>query len=555
MATAVAAVLLLTAAAGSHDPDPPAAATDPEAGLLTLPDGRRLRAALEDLTYTGEGTYTFADGEVYTGTFVNGQPQGHGHSVSPEGVIYDGQWADGVEHGHGRLTLPDGGVYEGDFLDGNQTGQGVFTSAAGRYSGLWKNGVPEGHGIFEYPDGSVYTGQWHGGRRHGPGRWRAADGSLYEGDWAGNRPHGMGELHEASGGVYRGEWQHGTRTGYGVWVGLAGDRYEGMWLANRRHGYGYERTLEQHEYSGYWQADVRYGSGRLDIPDVSSHTGGFADGQPAGAGTRQWQDGGSGTGNWHDDLLLSGRLDLPGGQHFDGQMLVLTDAGPRTTAAFLDWLADGAAHDPVAAWLHGIALTEWRARADRPAALRSLRAAAEAGHLRATTRLGRALIRSDTAAALAWLQRAATAGDVLATVRLAQLYQDGRHVERDPRAAIELYGRVVERSTIARNNLAWLLATSDDASLLDPERAIALARPLVAARPNHGGFLDTLAAALARAGRYAEAERLQRRAVQQLADHSAAGELAELEQRLALYAAGEPFTSPAAGSAEPGAHR
>ena len=65
------------------------------------------------------------------------------------------------------------------------------------------------------------------------------------------------------------------------------------------------------------------------------------------------------------------------------------------------------------------------------------------------------------------------------------------------------------------NNLAWLLATSRDASLRDPERALELAlrartlaaKPDAASDREHAAVLDTLAAAQAAAGRFSEAVR------------------------------------------------
>jgi tetratricopeptide (TPR) repeat protein len=101
----------------------------------------------------------------------------------------------------------------------------------------------------------------------------------------------------------------------------------------------------------------------------------------------------------------------------------------------------------------------------------------------------------------------------------------------------------------AANNLAWLLATSPDASLRDPERALAVAGSaarLVAgdreAPPaERASVLDTLAAAQAAAGRFPAAAATAERAV---ALAEAAGDpalAADLRSRLALYRAGAPF--------------
>ena len=71
------------------------------------------------------------------------------------------------------------------------------------------------------------------------------------------------------------------------------------------------------------------------------------------------------------------------------------------------------------------------------------------------------------------------------------------------------------------NRLAWLLATSDDPALRDPDTAIRLAEGIVERDPDNPFVLDTLAASYAAAKRYPEAIRTQGLALKRLA---AAGE-------------------------------
>jgi tetratricopeptide (TPR) repeat protein len=94
----------------------------------------------------------------------------------------------------------------------------------------------------------------------------------------------------------------------------------------------------------------------------------------------------------------------------------------------------------------------------------------------------------------------------------------------------------------ALNNLAWLLATARDPALRDPALAVSLAERAAALSPAPDpSVADTLAAALAAAGRYDEAVRV---AEQALAQVEAAGppELAAgVRARVALYRAGRPY--------------
>ena len=104
--------------------------------------------------------------------------------------------------------------------------------------------------------------------------------------------------------------------------------------------------------------------------------------------------------------------------------------------------------------------------------------------------------------------------------------------------------RVEDRTTVALE-LAWLLATVSDDALRDGAEAVQLARTVVdsSADPSPQS-LDVLAAALAEAGRFAEAVASARRAVE-AAEAAGDDELAALiGGRLALYRDGQPYRQP-----------
>jgi tetratricopeptide (TPR) repeat protein len=90
------------------------------------------------------------------------------------------------------------------------------------------------------------------------------------------------------------------------------------------------------------------------------------------------------------------------------------------------------------------------------------------------------------------------------------------------------------------NNLAWLWATSPRPELRDPPRALEFARRACEGTEEaNAGFLDTLAAAYAAAGRFAEAIAQQRRAL----ELAGAEEQTEYRSRLELYEAGKAYES------------
>ena len=92
------------------------------------------------------------------------------------------------------------------------------------------------------------------------------------------------------------------------------------------------------------------------------------------------------------------------------------------------------------------------------------------------------------------------------------------------------------------NNLAWALATAPEPAVRDGAEAVKLAQQAVElAGTNHVGVLDTLAAAYAEAGRFAEASATARQA-QATAAAQGQAQLAEaIGQRLALYDAKQPY--------------
>jgi tetratricopeptide (TPR) repeat protein len=94
----------------------------------------------------------------------------------------------------------------------------------------------------------------------------------------------------------------------------------------------------------------------------------------------------------------------------------------------------------------------------------------------------------------------------------------------------------------ARNNLAWLLATLAPAEGGDAVRAVTLAeRACEMTRNQAAAYLDTLAAAYAAAGRFAEAMATGRKAVE-LAQSAGQSQLAkEINARLELYRSGHAY--------------
>ncbi len=118
-------------------------------GKYTLPDGRIVECEWEenhpkyiDRNYKSTGKITFPNGDVYEGYIGSGVI----------GII-------GNPHGTGVYTYADGSVYRGEFVEGEQWGEGVMTWIDGQaFQGHFYKNAPSGNGIMTYPDGTKIEG-------------------------------------------------------------------------------------------------------------------------------------------------------------------------------------------------------------------------------------------------------------------------------------------------------------------------------------------------------------------------------------------------------------
>ena len=105
----------------------------------------------------GQGTYTWADKNCFTGQFMNGVPQvPHvGCYVADPRLrgSYDGECLSGKAHGRGKAEGID--LYQGEFIEGVLNGKGTYLKPNGdRYVGQFKEGEATGRGMVIYADGT-----------------------------------------------------------------------------------------------------------------------------------------------------------------------------------------------------------------------------------------------------------------------------------------------------------------------------------------------------------------------------------------------------------------
>ena len=535
----VTALLALLPACGGLAPDE-SQPLNPDQGLLSLPDGQRINVAWDALDYTGNATYTWPSGRMQTGWFEQGRLHGLGEEHTATDT-YVGQWRHGQRHGHGELTRNDGTRYVGDFATGKPHGAGTQTSPQGVYTGQWRMGAFDGQGQLKTNSGAVYDGQWHQSLRQGYGYQADIDGSFYQGAWLANRRHGFGRQRAADGTIYEGHWHEGARNGYGELSTAAGVTYAGTWKDGLRHGFGEEATPVGNTYKGNWIADQRSGEGVEYHADGSRHQGLWENGRIAGAGTRLTASGLRLTGIWLGNRISSGTLELPSGASYHGALF--SQDGEVVERELLTWLTNTSnADDPHAQYLLGTAYLDFASpRPDVNIAMRWLDKAATHGHAYAQYRLAQLLLNSDVSLALELLQAAADQQHPEANAMLGEFRHAGQYLQQDLSLAVRHYEAAHSSgNTAATNNLAWLLATSNDDAVADPQRSLELIRPL-AIMFEHWQYLDTLAAAHARLGETDLAARMQRQAIDQ-AQHAADQDLlTAMQGRLAMYEAALPY--------------
>ena len=123
--------------------------------------------------FTGMGTATYDNGDIYEGDFIDGIRLGTGiYRYHKTGHRYEGGWDDNLKKGIGKMIYNGIGEYHGYWENGRRHGEGVFTYKNGDvYSGWWQYGQKTGYGTYLFKDtGMKMCGEW-------------ANGALTEGQW------------------------------------------------------------------------------------------------------------------------------------------------------------------------------------------------------------------------------------------------------------------------------------------------------------------------------------------------------------------------------------
>jgi TPR repeat protein len=152
-------------------------------------------------------------------------------------------------------------------------------------------------------------------------------------------------------------------------------------------------------------------------------------------------------------------------------------------------------------------------------AVKWLSRAAESGDARAQFNLAALYVEGQGVSknkneAVKWMRKAADQGLAAGQFGLGSMYEDGRGVAQNEIEAANWYRKAGAQGDFkALNNLALMLATSQDAAFRNPKEAITVAQKAVDASGENPACLDTLATAYYEVGQSDKAAETERRAL------------------------------------------
>ena len=184
----------------------------------------------------------YTNRDIYEGWWLDAQqcPHGLGTYKWASGVTYEGSWKNGKKHGYGTQTYPSGDRYEGGWKDGQMHGYGEHTKVnQGRtYQGGFATGLEHGYGVIRrsQPDGRSYDGGIRQGQRHGYG-YLSTPIATFEGGFKHDKQDGWQEVRAPMRHDYSGTYRDGKMWGVGRMSEYAsGKVFDGVWENNEYKG-------------------------------------------------------------------------------------------------------------------------------------------------------------------------------------------------------------------------------------------------------------------------------------------------------------------------------
>lgn len=298
--------------------------------------------------FRGEGIFLFNSGELYEGSWIDYQMEGHGTLKNIKEGTYTGDFSSSKKSGKGKYVWSDGDVYIGQWKDDGITGLGYYTFSNGAVlSGMFDEGIlisgtfsfdnTSGKYLVKYKDGeayyadikfscgTVYSGGCSNEELSGKGKMIFSNGDTYYGEYGNGKRNGEGIYIWEKGDCYDGEWENDVINGNGEYIfkndnKLSGKFVNGVFVTGRLliendDGY-YAFNLENSkpnrlsmrlksglEYYGEFTNGAFNGKGTITYESGDTYSGDFFSGKRSGSGIYTWKDGQKYDGNWSEDKM------------------------------------------------------------------------------------------------------------------------------------------------------------------------------------------------------------------------------------------------------------
>ena len=138
-------------------------------GTMFYADGSKYEGLWEQGKQHGAGIWIYPDGQRSTGQWAQGIPEVAEEipQAQQEGTNAFDRNCNAVfcKDGTGNFTYSDGSLYLGEFLEGQPEGAcTVYYANGDKYSGGWMQHAPHGRGTLYYKGGKKLTAEWERGR-------------------------------------------------------------------------------------------------------------------------------------------------------------------------------------------------------------------------------------------------------------------------------------------------------------------------------------------------------------------------------------------------------
>ncbi len=240
-------------------------------GIYVDSVGNKYEGNWADDKESGKGKYTDKKGNVYEGTWINGELLGSITIQYRNKNFYQGDYNQGL-NGKGKFRYADGSVYTGSFIKNKRSGFGEMIYNFGlTYRGNWVSNEVEGIGDFLETKSQlkIASGKWKTEKtKEGDSKFLTDSGylvcylankNLYYGNSLNGTFDGKGHLVFSNGEIYDGSFSNGKFNGNGKYIYKDKSDYSGEWKDNLKNGFGVQINADKSVIEGYWSSDVYVG--------------------------------------------------------------------------------------------------------------------------------------------------------------------------------------------------------------------------------------------------------------------------------------------------------